>query len=253
MRAEVTIADSSKIVTFITIHMKAFSDIDSYNKRLAASGRLKNHIDFTTLEDEPVIILGDLNDEVTSSITFGQDSPYDNFLQDTEDYFFATLEMELDGRLSWCSNFQCTSGSTIDHILITNEMLPFLVASSPDHYDELLDAIPAYGSTTSDHLPVLARFDLNRASAVEDIVAALDPSFDVYPNPFKSRLSVRKTGLLDAQSTVSVYSITGRLVHKEQVGPKAEFTIDLGIQPSGVYMVQIRSDRTVMTQRIVKM
>ncbi|NND71703.1 MAG: T9SS type A sorting domain-containing protein [Rhodothermales bacterium] len=253
MKAEITIGDSSQVVTFITIHMKAFSDLESYNKRKAASGRLKNHIDFTTLEDEPVVILGDFNDELASSITFGQDSPYENFLMDPDDYFFATQEMEQDGRNTWCSNFSCTSGSTIDHILLTNEFLPYLVASSTDHYDELLDAINSYSSTTSDHLPAFARFDLNRVSAIENDLPGEQSTAVSYPNPFSDTFSLRRNGIIDPSARASVFDITGRRVLEVSLGSQPEFKVDLTGYPSGVYFVQVTSRKGLAALRVVKL
>ncbi|MDX1741850.1 MAG: hypothetical protein R3178_11175, partial [Rhodothermales bacterium] len=59
LEADITVEGTTVTATFIVVHMKATSDIDSYDQRASASTRLKNHIDFTTLTSEPVIILGD--------------------------------------------------------------------------------------------------------------------------------------------------------------------------------------------------
>ena len=94
LEASITLPDTTLDVTFIVAHMKAFSDASSYERRVDASGRLKNHIDFTSLEDEPVIILGDLNDELINSTFASRTSPYENFVLDTDNYSVLTFPLE---------------------------------------------------------------------------------------------------------------------------------------------------------------
>lgn len=253
MQANVTIGDSSRVVTFITIHMKAFSDTDSYNKRLAASGRLKNHVDFTSLEDDPVIILGDFNDLVDGSITSGQTSPYANFVGDPDDYFFATTEMHQDGRNTWCSSSLCSQGSTIDHILLTNEMLTYYVDNSTDHYDELISEVAGYTSSTSDHLPVFARFDLGRPSDIEDGPGLADGSaLTVFPNPFTSTFQLELSAQPVGRTTVSVYDVTGRLVREIDSGSGRALAIDLSTEPAGVYVVRVAGAGYQESETVVK-
>ncbi len=253
MEAEITIGDSSRVFTFITIHMKAFSDTASYDRRLAASGRLKNHIDFTGLEDEPVILLGDFNDLIVGSITTGKSSPYDNFRTDRADYLFATEDLLQDGRNSWCSNSSCTAGSTIDHILMTNEVIPYFVGNSTDHFDELLAEVGSYTFTTSDHLPIFARFDIGRASSVED-----GPDFDVaagislYPNPFENRFTVTLDHVVSGPVNVDIFDITGRIVKTMTATSGNELSVDLGDAPAGVYLVRVSGLHTRLSGIVVK-
>ncbi len=82
LEADITLPDTTVTVTFIVLHMKAFSDPDSYQRRVDASVRLKNHIDFTSLDNEQVVVLGDFNDELERSTSAGRTSPYNNFVTD---------------------------------------------------------------------------------------------------------------------------------------------------------------------------
>ncbi|MDX1429525.1 MAG: endonuclease/exonuclease/phosphatase family protein, partial [Rhodothermales bacterium] len=127
IEADIVLPDTTVRVTLINVHMKAQSDRDSYDKRAAASVRLKNHIDFTTLATRPVLILGDLNDLLLNSITSGRASPYKNFVDDIGNYDTPTLQMQLDERSTFCGSSSLCRGSTIDHIIITNEVEPWYV------------------------------------------------------------------------------------------------------------------------------
>lgn len=252
MQAEVTIGDSSRVVTFITVHMKAFSDQDSYGKRLAASGRLKNHIDFTSLEDDPVIILGDFNDLINGSITSGQNSPYANFVGDPDDYFFATTDMSQDGRNTWCSSSLCSQGSTIDHILLTDEMVTYYVDNSTDHYDEVISEVAGYTSSTSDHLPVFARFDMSRTSSLEEEYDLARTELSIFPNPFTGSFSLDLSTVPLGQATITIHDVTGRLVQRMNSSSVRSLSVDLAAEPAGVYFVRVAGDTFRLSSKVVK-
>ncbi len=212
LEADITIEGTTVTATFIVVHMKAMSDVDSYNQRLSASTRLKNHIDFTTLASEPVVVLGDLNDLLTGSITSGQISPYKNFVDDPA-YVTPTRIFHTDGRNTYCRSSGCLSGSAIDHIIVSNEAEPWYVTDSADHFDEVISEITFYVSTTSDHLPVFAAFSLT-STAVEDV--ALPTEIGVvaaYPNPFRNQLVVEFTQAKSGWAQTCLSDVLGRTIN----------------------------------------
>jgi len=153
VKLRVTVNGVTEDVVVIVLHAKAFNDLTSFQRRLAASNALKSFLD-TTYPTQKVIVVGDYNDDVDTSITSGQASPYQNFVSDTADYTFLTRPLSLSGQSS-------TVGfpDMIDHHLATNDLAGGFVASSAEVYR--VDAfIPSYGSTTSDHFPVLSRYSL---------------------------------------------------------------------------------------------
>ena len=147
----VTLPDTSFVATFITVHMKAFSDQTSYERRVEAAKRVKNHIDFTSLSSQPVFFLGDFNDELTASTYNRQPSPYVPFLDDTDDYAVLTWPLEQDGGYS----FQ--SGSFLDHIVVSNEANEMWLQGSTQVMTNLV-TVNSFYARTSDHLPVMASF-----------------------------------------------------------------------------------------------
>lgn len=159
----VTRGNSSVDLTVLVLHMKAMATADDYARRLAAGQHLKEYLDFN-LPTQRVMVVGDWNDDVDESTTTnpgtgGQkfDTPYRNFVNDTERYTFVTQAMSLEGVASTVS-FR----TFIDHQLVSNEMLANYV---PNSAAVIRPAISSYGSTTSDHYPIVSRYNFGQVVA----------------------------------------------------------------------------------------
>ena len=79
VKLHVTLNGTTEDVVFIVLHMKAFNDVTSWQRRQNASNALKSYLD-TTYPTQKVIVVGDWNDDVDTSITAGQPSPYAAFV-----------------------------------------------------------------------------------------------------------------------------------------------------------------------------
>ena len=255
MTADVTVGGANRRLTFIVLHMKCCGDASSYNRRTDAAGQLKNYLENTQLDQEPVVILGDFNDGLTRSIHAGQTSPYNSFLQDTDNYFFPSLSLEQDGLGTFCTNNPCTTtSSTIDHILISDELIPFY--DSAARFDEVATNIGSYGATTSDHLPVFARFfGTSTAVEAEETPEAVAVGA-AFPNPFFQRTTLTYTLPRPADVRVAVFDVLGRRVQILADGFYSRgahrVALDAGDLPPGVYLVRFRADDFVAVQRVVR-
>lgn len=132
-------------VTLINLHLKCCGGEDNEKRRREASVKLKEYID-QSKPDENVVVLGDFNDEITSADA--SENPFLNFIEDHENYWFADSEIAAGSALWWSYP---SYPSHIDHILITNELVPMtdttlVVKVSPCY--------PGYNSNISDHRPV---------------------------------------------------------------------------------------------------
>ncbi|MEU4063855.1 lamin tail domain-containing protein [Streptomyces wedmorensis] len=139
-------------LVFIVLHAKAGSTQDAWNLRNPASQALKSYLD-TTHPTQNVFVVGDWNDDVDTSITPGKASPYANFVNDAARYTFPTRPLSLAGVASTTSY-----PDFIDHQLTTNEVQAKYVAGSATAFQPQA-YVPNYATTTSDHYPVLARYD----------------------------------------------------------------------------------------------
>jgi Family of unknown function (DUF5689)/Secretion system C-terminal sorting domain/Endonuclease/Exonuclease/phosphatase family len=157
MTADVTINGLTKRMMFVGMHAKANTaptDISYYRRQLDIRV-LKDKMD-QLYPNIPFVVMGDFNDDIDVSIyNAAFESTYKNFVDDVADYRFLTGQTSLTDRKKSTVAFN----EMIDHIMISNEMFNAYESSSarvgtPDLY------IPSYGSSTSDHYPVMARFNI---------------------------------------------------------------------------------------------
>lgn len=205
MDADVTLTDTTFSAHFITVHMKAGSDLASYDQRTEASERFKAHLD-VIYPTQNVIVLGDFNDELTTSIRPGRDTPYRNFLDDDR-YRFITLESEERGEAS----FPGRGGSYLDHILITDELDEPYVEDSARPWRELGQILVGYTSTTSDHFPVYARFDFRNGTSAAILAGRFNRSLEApYPNPSAGYVTFTYNLESGGEVLLEVIDATGR-------------------------------------------
>lgn len=133
----------------IVLHMKAYSDLGSYNRRLAAAASLKSYLDGTRVADN-VMVVGDWNDDVDVSTSTPNPTPYANFVNDGTHFRFPTKELSDSNRRTTAS-----SSATIDHQLFNAPLFSSYVVGSAS---VSVPAIASYASTTTDHYPVTTRY-----------------------------------------------------------------------------------------------
>jgi endonuclease/exonuclease/phosphatase family metal-dependent hydrolase len=169
VRLRVTLNGTTEDIVVIVLHGKAFDDVPSWQKRANASAALKTYLD-TTWPTQKVIVVGDWNDDVDTSITSGQASPYQNFVSDAADYAFPTRALSLAGISSTTSY-----SDMIDHHLNTNELNATLVPASTEVY-RVDSYIASYDASTSDHFPVLSRYTFGSGGGPTPAVTVTSPN-----------------------------------------------------------------------------
>ncbi|WP_281239101.1 MBG domain-containing protein [Flavobacterium praedii] len=155
---ETNIAGVKKDITIIDLHARANSgtDISKYNMRKYDVEFLKDSLD-VNYPNTNFMILGDYNDDVKASVIAGNPSSYQKLVEDTDRYSALTLDISKAGSYSFLS-----SGGFLDHIITSNELNDEYVPNSIAVYDPRTD-ISNYVNTTSDHGPVIARFELKKS------------------------------------------------------------------------------------------
>jgi endonuclease/exonuclease/phosphatase family metal-dependent hydrolase len=132
-------------IYLINNHLKCCGGSDNETSRRIASEMLKDYID-TSRPGDAVIVLGDLNDEITG--TGSSENPFLNFINDPSDFRFADMGIAQGSQLWWSYP---SYPSHIDHILITNELF------SRTDTTVVFKAAPCYSDYSiyiSDHRPV---------------------------------------------------------------------------------------------------
>ncbi len=209
---------SSRIIYAVGIHAKAFSDPESYDRRVAASQDIKAYFDQSVTPHSALIFLGDYNDDVIRSTrgTFF-DSPYRNFLDDP-DYTIVSEPLSRQAAESWKRGTRV--GSMIDHITINHHLHDKWLQGSEMVY--VPDYIGDFSNTTSDHRPVYARFDLSGTlNATSAELDRADSSQDTpmrtellgnYPNPFNPVTVIPFNLAEPSRISLTIYNALGQQV-----------------------------------------
>ncbi len=234
----VTIGDETREVHAYGVHAKAFSDSDSYQRRVNASTQLKAYLDNNRL-GENIIFFGDFNDKLLGSTRTGFPSPYENFVLD-QNYSAISATLEADGATSF------RFSSMIDHIVVSGQL-------AIDHIDgaQRIENTNAYitnfESTTSDHYPVVTRFSFT------DPVSIDEPEMDIpqrvtlsqnYPNPFNPTTNISFELPESQRVSLTVYDVTGRQVatlinNESRSSGTHNVSFDAARLATGVYLYRL--------------
>lgn len=166
LSADVTVNGVMRPMKFIGIHAKAGDTQSDYTRRQTAANDLHTWLDANNATDR-IVILGDLNDDLDQSITRNvagtafEPTSYTAFTGAPTKYNATTLMLSQKG-------FSSTLGfdNVIDHIIVSNEVAPALIANTQYAYSP--DVITTTNgnfdwlNTLSDHVPVIARFDISQ-------------------------------------------------------------------------------------------
>lgn len=152
-----TVNGVTQTLIMILLHAKAGSQNDDWNRRSKASAALKTYLDGTHPSSH-IMVIGDFNDDVDKSITRPKDSPYKNFVDDGADYNFPTKALS-DAGISSTVYYS----DMVDHHLASNELIAGYVSGSAEVFPADL-YVADYDQTTSDHYPVLTRFQAGSGS-----------------------------------------------------------------------------------------
>jgi len=134
-------------LTLITVHLKAGRDFDDRDRRTLAIEALETHVaDVITPVDPDVLLLGDFNETITSSVPR---AVFDPFLDKPDSYHLHTDQLALEGRFSFVP-----SRSILDH-LISSSSLADEFAGSIGQIPPLHVQLVNYENAVSDHLPVV--------------------------------------------------------------------------------------------------
>ncbi len=247
--ANTLVNGTSRRVRMFVIHAKAGSDTTDYKRRLDDVKALKTELD-TKYPTENLIIAGDFNDDLDTSITIGRASTYSDFVKDTARYRSVTKILSDDKRRSTGS-----FSDMIDHIIVSNELSSAYISNSVGVGSTTsLNFIGAYTSTTSDHFPVWASFNPTRISTSTRELPTGQGIKKVYPNPTSGVLTIEFA--LDTEGVLEVRNLLGMTLFSQKLknteGVRTQ-TIDIEAVASGLYLISISTSKGISTRLISKM
>lgn len=230
-------------IYFYVVHMKANSgsaDQDSYNRRKDASTYLKKYLDNTTRRNRKVIVLGDYNDDIDQSVVSIGGSPlptpFANFINDSAKYFFPSLRLSMNNETSYPG---FNPPNMIDHLLNSKTLSDsFYVKNSAMVLKQLGTQVTNYINTTSDHYPVMARYNLKRYIKTGISESAVKQSVSVYPNPVSDKLYLQQ---MDNIKNIAIFNLMGQLLFEtKQLDDKNAIAIPEQFK-NGLYVLVVQT------------
>jgi hypothetical protein len=163
LTANVTLSDNrggtnTQTIRFINVHGKANTSpvLTAYNRRADGARALDSLLKAQYPADN-VVILGDFNDDLNTTITAGINPPVSSWsaftITDSALYKFPTQPLSLAGQHSDV-NFT----SVIDNVIVSDTMSRFYLPNSATVRSDVAALVPSYGSTTTDHYPVFTQY-----------------------------------------------------------------------------------------------
>lgn len=242
---------SEKDYVIINNHYKCCGDgvlnHDNYDdeekRRYEASVWVKKYVD-QTLPDKQVMIVGDLNDELTDDSV---NNVFQPFLDDSTNYKFADMDIAGTSAAYWSYP---SYPSHIDHILITNELFDEFEDNSTvtktiridDYYN---GGFSSYDNNVSDHRPVAIKFLKDIETGINS-VQTLKGNLKNYPNPFNDRTTF-SFDPVKAQSTLEIFNIHGQKVTSFQLSrgsSSASWHPD--DMARGIYFAKLKAGETLI-------
>jgi exonuclease III len=165
---------------------------DEENRRLQAVTFLKQFID-DSLSRKRVILLGDLNDELTDNNIH---NVFQDLIFDDTNYLFTDMQIAQGNSIDWSYP---TWPSHLDHILITDELFTDFQNShslvSVIRIDDYMGSWSNYENTVSDHRPIGLKLDFNTLSNVPELIGTEIRGINVFDILGRDGLKI-KSGLV---------------------------------------------------------
>jgi endonuclease/exonuclease/phosphatase family metal-dependent hydrolase len=224
---------------------------DEETRRYQANLLLKEFID-SNFPNENVIMLGDLNDDITDA---PQNNVFQMFLNEFDNYLFTDIDIASGSSSNWSYP---SWPSHLDHIMITNELFDEfehidseIATIKIDEY--LTNGWSEYDENISDHRPVGLKLKIDLNLDINDISNS-NLKFYNTPNPFQSETILNFNSFTEIQE-IEIFNINGQKVSsiKNLMG-KTSIKWNAEGFPNGIYIAKlIRNNYHVSTTKIVLM
>ncbi len=200
---DVTINGISKRIRMIDIHAKSGSAQADYDRRKYDVHVLHDSL-IAQYATDNIILLGDFNDDVDASLLNGEASSYKVIVDDATNFKVLTYALSQTGASSFPK-----SSSFIDHIVISTELNNSYIDRSTA-VEDARTYVTNYINTTSDHLPVIARFQLVRMD--QTIIFGALPDKTVGDAPFSLSATTNSLLTISYSSTSDKITLRGNQV-----------------------------------------
>lgn len=261
MEADVTLNGVTKRIEFVLLHGKANTQdyITSYNRRKDGALELRDSLN-AQYATSNIIMAGDYNDDldrtITTQIAPDTTSSYISFLSQPSNFSPVSKALSLAGEKSTVGY-----NDVIDHVTLSNEMNTYYIAGSVDILrTEVESWIPNYGTTTTDHYPVVSKYFWNSGSpaAAPRIIYVMETAPKTNPYKVFSYQSGSFVNVVvnDSESRklfVQLVGLNGHVVFRSQtqtVNGTRIMQVPVSHLAKGIYLVKTTSEKGRVVEKI---
>lgn len=240
----------------VGLHGKAGDTEQDYLRRKAAAKELKDTLD-QQFSKANVMIIGDYNDDLDETISKGLTSrlsSYDDIVKDSID---SDRYVALSLPLSYAKyNSVIGYQDVVDHVMISNELENRYVKGSAQILEEIVQWIPEYATTTSDHYPLLLRLNsLSVQTPTREFKKDEMSFFKIIGNPIAEILNLEITAN-PHPIYMKIIQQDGKLVQQQTIYNNIETTISEKISlhhlASGHYFIHCKNGNNEEVKGFVK-
>ncbi|WP_299702813.1 choice-of-anchor J domain-containing protein [uncultured Pontibacter sp.] len=163
VEVEATVNGVAQRIHLVNLHTRANRDTDvsRYNMRKYDVEVLKDSLN-AQYPNINLVLLGDMNDDVDVSVVNNLPSSLEAFVND-EDFTTLTYDLSTTGAFTYAGG---SYQSFLDHIIVSKSLTDEYIDESIVIENQFLNSISSFRSTTSDHMPVSARFTFSTTPTV---------------------------------------------------------------------------------------
>ncbi len=221
------------------IHAKASSTTTDYNRRTCAAEKMTDSL-LALFPNKKILVVGDFNDYIVGTDVSGQTiSPYQYLLN--HGFTGITLPSLFPNQTTYVGS----SNHILDNMVCNSTLYNKYIDSSCFIFNEVLQFINNYASTTSDHIPVMSYFKYNLIPTNMNEVAQEKNEIIHIQNPSSNTLSLQNSQSANAPFSAQVFDLFGNLLYSIQ--DKFENNQYHRVLPnlhSGLYIVRVQLGKT---------
>lgn len=259
LEADVTLNGSTRRMQFFNIHGKANTSdfIESYNRRRNGAREMHDSL-VVQYAGGNWMVLGDYNDDLDRTITtqIAPDTTTSFIAFKTNPNFFSvTLPLSLARQKSTVS-----FNDVIDHFTIGSQLNQFYIPNSARILrTEVESWIPNYGSTASDHYPVVTSYVWTAASNPlmgnrKVTTAAAESKCSIRAVAHTTGVDVYINDVIAQTTTVQLMNLNGNILaqsNAQTVGGITKVGLVVGKLPKGLYIVRVQNATGTYTQKVL--
>lgn len=223
---------------------------DEETRRYEALNLLKTYID-SNLPNENVILLGDLNDELSD---VPSNNVFQNLIDDSTNYLFTDYDIALGNSINWSYP---SWPSHLDHIAITNELFDEYALSDSSIEtiridDYLTGGWTEFDENVTDHRPVGLKLSIDSNLDIDTFAKNKVIEFFNYPNPISTETTFsfnNITGIIE----IKIYNVLGQTIFSSSlIKGQSIFKWHSNSIPDGLYLAKLFLDKNeIATTKII--